>query len=216
LLAACVTPGMDDSDLSEPLAGNGWQTFEEAFGEQADLARGLAGNARALRRGDLISPALAGLVRRKIAAAQARQSSAQQLAPATLDELQRKAPSAAQRRMRAAQRRMRAALDEMREMLDMGGFSDADVAHEAARHLRAYKDSVDAKKRGEPPKRTAARCIDVGPGFVRARECPDCGHTRCGEDCTCNCDAAHAEHEASVLRQQLADLQAHSTPESTP
>ena len=190
MLAACVTPGMDDSDLSEPLAGNGWQTFEEAFGEQADLARGLAGNARALRRGDLISPALAGLVRRKIAAAQARQSSAQQLAPATLDE--------------------------MREMLDMGGFSDADVAHEAARHLRAYKDSVDAKKRGEPPKRTAARCIDVGPGFVRARECPDCGHTRCGEDCTCNCDAAHAEHEASVLRQQLADLQAHSTPESTP
>ena len=200
---------MDDSDLSDALAGNGWLTFEEAFGEQADLARGLAGNGRAHRKGDLISPALAGLVRRKIAAARARQSSAQQLAPATLDELQKKAPSAAQRRMRAA-------LDEMREMLDMGGFSDADVAHEAARHLRTYKDSLDAKKVVEPPKRTAARRIDVGPGFVRARECPDCGHTRCGEDCTCNCDAAHAEHEASVLRQQLADLQAHSTPESTP
>jgi hypothetical protein len=136
---------MDDSDLSDALAGNGWLTFEEAFGEQADLARGLAGNGRAHRKGDLISPALAGLVRRKIAAAQARQSSAQHLAPATLDELQKKTPSAAQRRMRAA-------LDEMREMLDMGGFSDADVAHEAARHLRIYKDSIDAKKRGEPPK----------------------------------------------------------------
>jgi hypothetical protein len=29
-------------------------------------------------------------------------------------------------------------------------------------------------------------------------------HTRCGEDCVCNCDAAHAEHEAATLRTQLA------------
>jgi hypothetical protein len=47
------------------------------------------------------------------------------------------------------------------------------------------------------------RRFDVGPGYVRARECPDCGHTRCGDGCTCNCDAAHAEHEAAALRQQL-------------
>jgi hypothetical protein len=47
------------------------------------------------------------------------------------------------------------------------------------------------------------RRFDVGPGFVRARECPDCGHTRCGDDCTCNCDAAHAEHEAAALRKRL-------------
>lgn len=51
------------------------------------------------------------------------------------------------------------------------------------------------------------RRFDVGPGFVRARECPDCGHTRCGEECVCNCDAAHAEHEAAVLRQRIADLE---------
>jgi hypothetical protein len=47
------------------------------------------------------------------------------------------------------------------------------------------------------------RRFDVGPGFVRARECPDCAHTRCGEGCVCNCAAAHAEHEAAVLRVQL-------------
>lgn len=47
------------------------------------------------------------------------------------------------------------------------------------------------------------RKLDVGRGFVRARECPDCGHTRCGEDCVCNCDAAHAEHEAARLRHDL-------------
>jgi hypothetical protein len=51
--------------------------------------------------------------------------------------------------------------------------------------------------------RPTVRRFDVGPGFVRARECPDCGHTRCGERCVCNCDAAHAEHEAAVLRGQL-------------
>jgi hypothetical protein len=48
--------------------------------------------------------------------------------------------------------------------------------------------------------------IDVGPGFVRARECPDCFHTHCGEDCICNCDAAHAEHEAAGLKAQNAEL----------
>ena len=64
LLAARVAPGMDDSDLGEWLADAGWQTFEEAFGEQADLARELAGEHRAHRMGELISPALADLVRR--------------------------------------------------------------------------------------------------------------------------------------------------------
>lgn len=44
------------------------------------------------------------------------------------------------------------------------------------------------------------RRYDVGPGFVRAKECPDCFHTRCGEDCVCNCDAARAEDEAAALR----------------
>lgn len=47
------------------------------------------------------------------------------------------------------------------------------------------------------------RRFDVGPGFVRAKECPDCFHTRCGEDCACNCDAAHAEVEASWFRAAL-------------
>lgn len=63
----------------------------------------------------------------------------------------------------------------------------------------------------QPPQRR----FDVGPGFVRARECPDCGHTRCGEDCTCNCGAAHAEHEAAMLRQQLADAQVVTTIDDT-
>ena len=57
---------MDDPDLSERLAGAGWQTFEEAFGEEADLARELAGEHRAHRMGEIISPALADLVRRQL------------------------------------------------------------------------------------------------------------------------------------------------------
>ncbi len=44
------------------------------------------------------------------------------------------------------------------------------------------------------------RIWDVGIGFVRARECPDCFHTKCGESCVCNCDAARAEDEAAHLR----------------
>ena len=51
--------------------------------------------------------------------------------------------------------------------------------------------------------RQQARSIDVGPGFVRARECPDCGHTKCGESCVCNCDAAHAEYAAAMLLSAL-------------
>jgi hypothetical protein len=60
---------------------------------------------------------------------------------------------------------------------------------------------------GVPHPGPGERRFDAGPGFIRARECPDCGHTRCGEDCTCNCDAVHAEHEAAQLRQQFADTQ---------
>lgn len=52
------------------------------------------------------------------------------------------------------------------------------------------------------------RRYDVGSGFVRAKECPDCFHTRCGEDCVCNCDAAHAEHEAAWLRGENERLRA--------
>jgi len=46
---------------------------------------------------------------------------------------------------------------------------------------------------------TKKRIYESGPGFVRAKECPDCGHTRCGEDCVCNCDAARAEHVLAAL-----------------
>lgn len=64
------------------------------------------------------------------------------------------------------------------------------------------------------------RVFDIGPGFARARECPDCGHSRCGEDCVCDCDAAHAEHEAAQLhaqlqRQQLVILSANDQPRFT-
>lgn len=51
------------------------------------------------------------------------------------------------------------------------------------------------------------RRYDVGPGFVRARECPDCGHTKCSEDCVCNCDAAHAEHEAAARKAREEKLE---------
>jgi hypothetical protein len=44
------------------------------------------------------------------------------------------------------------------------------------------------------------RHLEVGPGFLRAKECPDCFHTNCDEDCGCNCDAARAEDEAGRLR----------------
>lgn len=46
----------------------------------------------------------------------------------------------------------------------------------------------------------------VGPGFVRAKECPDCGHMRCNEACNCNCDAAHAEAEAAAYRVTIDRL----------
>ena len=52
------------------------------------------------------------------------------------------------------------------------------------------------------------RKIESGPGFFRAKECPDCGHTRCGEDCVCNCDAARAEYDAAqkdAVIKALAD-----------
>lgn len=54
----------------------------------------------------------------------------------------------------------------------------------------------------------AERTFDVGPGYVRARECPDCLHTRCGEGCNCNCDAARAEHELAWCRGRLEELEA--------
>ncbi len=33
------------------------------------------------------------------------------------------------------------------------------------------------------------RTYDVGPGFVAARACPKCHHTRCGPKCACDCRA---------------------------
>jgi hypothetical protein len=50
------------------------------------------------------------------------------------------------------------------------------------------------------------RQFDVGPGFVRAKECPDCGHTRCGESCVCNCDAARAEYDLAAAKAEIARL----------
>lgn len=59
------------------------------------------------------------------------------------------------------------------------------------------------------------RRYESGPGFVRAKECPNCGHTRCGEGCVCNCDAAHAEHEGAYLRAELERLGA-QPPQAVP
>ena len=60
---------------------------------------------------------------------------------------------------------------------------------------------------------SVSRRLLPGNGFVMARECPDCLHTRCGEDCVCNCDAAHAEDALSrvcIERDQLrADRDQH-------
>jgi hypothetical protein len=52
------------------------------------------------------------------------------------------------------------------------------------------------------------RRLETGPGFVRAKTCPGCGHTHCGESCTCNCDAEHAEHEAAIHKERIAALEA--------
>ncbi|MCR4295886.1 MAG: hypothetical protein NUW21_10150 [Elusimicrobia bacterium] len=41
-----------------------------------------------------------------------------------------------------------------------------------------------------------------------ARACPDCGHTKCGESCVCNCDAARAEDALATARFVLAALRA--------
>jgi hypothetical protein len=50
---------------------------------------------------------------------------------------------------------------------------------------------------------TSSRRFDSGAGFVGARECPDCRHTRCGEDCKCEWDAAHAEHARHKVRSRV-------------
>lgn len=36
------------------------------------------------------------------------------------------------------------------------------------------------------------RQFESGPGFIIAKACPACLHTKCGEDCRCDCDAARA------------------------
>ncbi len=37
--------------------------------------------------------------------------------------------------------------------------------------------------------RGACREVYVGPGVIGVQPCLDCGHTRCGFDCTCACNA---------------------------
>jgi hypothetical protein len=78
---------MDDFDLSERLADAGWQTFEEAFGEQADLARELAGEHRAHRMGEFISPSLADLVRRQMRSLVEKRCAPPKVIPLTPAEL---------------------------------------------------------------------------------------------------------------------------------
>jgi hypothetical protein len=34
---------------------------------------------------------------------------------------------------------------------------------------------------------TSSRTFESGPGFVAAVPCPQCGHTKCGADCACDC-----------------------------
>mgnify|MGYP001584747356 FL=1 len=51
-----------------------------------------------------------------------------------------------------------------------------------------------------------SRVYEHGPGFVRAVACPDCGHTKCGESCVCNCDAARAEDALARLRVEAERL----------
>jgi hypothetical protein len=53
------------------------------------------------------------------------------------------------------------------------------------------------------------------PGYASAEACPDCLHTKCGEDCVCDCRAAYAEdlaadlaHQRDSLRAQLAASEA--------
>lgn len=57
----------------------------------------------------------------------------------------------------------------------------------------------------------STRVFESGPGFVRAKECPDCNHTRCSEDCVCNCDAARAEVEADHWRMRAEKAEAKYT-----
>lgn len=68
----------------------------------------------------------------------------------------------------------------------------------------------DTVPRGAREMAGFVRRLDIGRGFVRARECPDCFHTKCGESCVCNCDAAHAE-AAAHLRGQVENLESLTT-----
>jgi hypothetical protein len=51
------------------------------------------------------------------------------------------------------------------------------------------------------------RAFKTGPGFVSAEPCPHCLHTKCGEDCGCNCGAVRAEARVAELEQVNASLQ---------
>ncbi len=78
----------------------------------------------------------------------------------------------------------------------------------AWRPLREALSMCAAGRTSRGNKIAANRIYESGPGFVRATECPDCGHTKCGESCVCNCDAAHAEYECDQLRARYCEAMA--------
>ena len=49
-------------------------------------------------------------------------------------------------------------------------------------------------------------------GTRMARPCPNCHHTKCGPNCTCDCDARFGEEDADAemarLRARVAELEA--------
>ncbi len=60
-----------DPELDSALAGHGWRTYEDAFGDRAELARNTARRIgehenRAHTRGSLLSPRLIDLIRREL------------------------------------------------------------------------------------------------------------------------------------------------------
>lgn len=53
------------------------------------------------------------------------------------------------------------------------------------------------------PGRTRFSAVGGPTISAMAEPCPKCLHTRCGEGCVCNCDAAHAEAYAARLEAQI-------------
>jgi hypothetical protein len=72
------------------------------------------------------------------------------------------------------------------------------------------EDLAKLAKEGEQLRDACYERLNEPAPVPRGEECPDCGHARarCGEDCACNCDAAHAEEESSRLRVERDSLRA--------